>query len=213
MTTPRVDDATSSCPPAGTVGTYRYDVANDAWTWTVEVYAMHGVDPASTPTSELLEQHRHPDDPETVVGLVRSLSAGGDRFSLLHRVVRADGDVRELVAVGEADAAPDGTVAVRGFYVDVSEGLEKRLSAAADEAVRAAVQHRAAIEQAKGALSLAYGLSEEEAMSLLRAVSSRRNVRLSTLAERLCAAVREGAGSTQALRRRMDDVLSSVSRG
>ena len=32
------------------------------------------------------------------------------------------------------------------------------------------------------------------------------------LAERLCAAVREGAGSTQALRRRMDDVLSTVSR-
>ena len=213
MTTHGVDDATSPCLPNDPVGAYRYDVRTEVWTWTPEVYAMHGVDPALTPTSELLEQHRHPEDPESVVGLVRSLGAGGERFSLLHRVVRADGDVRELVAVGEADAAPDGTVAaVAGFYVDLSEGLTKRLSHAADAAVRAAVEHRAAIEQAKGVLSLAYGLTDEEAISLLRAVSSRRNIRLSLLAERLCAAVRDGAASTQALRRRMDDVLSAVSR-
>jgi hypothetical protein len=199
--------------PAGAVGTFAYDVLREAWSWTPEVYAMHGVDPALTPTDALLDRCRHPDDPQTVVALVRGVTTAGGRFSLLHRVCHPAGEVRDLLVVGEAERGSEGTVAtIRGFYADVSDAVAARTGAAADEAVRAATEHRAAIEQAKGALSLAYGLTEDEAISLLRAVSSRRNLRLSVLAERLCTAVREGAASSQALRRRMDTVLSTVSR-
>ena len=49
-------------------------------------------------------------------------------------------------------------------------------------------------------------------MSMLRRVSSHSNLKLRTLAARLVEAVQAGAGSTLALRRRLDEVLDAVSR-
>ncbi|MGZ4438405.1 MAG: ANTAR domain-containing protein [Nocardioidaceae bacterium] len=195
------------------IGAYRYDVPRDAWTWTPEVYAMHGIDPGTPPTTALITERRHPEDRQAVVDLMDRTVATGARFSLLHRVLHSGDAVREIIVIGEG--VPDGTgtvTVVQGFFVDLSESLLERTRRAANEAVAGAVVHRAAIEQAKGVLSLAYGLDEAEAMRMLRTVSSHSNVKVRALAERLMDRVRDGAGSSQALRRRMDDVLRVVSR-
>ena len=58
----------------------------------------------------------------------------------------------------------------------------------AREAVAASTAHRAAIEQAKGALMLSFGMDADAAFGLLRRYSNHRNVKLATLAEEMVSA-------------------------
>ena len=195
------------------VGAYWYDVPRDSWSWTPAVRVMHGVDAGFDPTTAHFVALRHPDDRRVVLETLDRVLETGGPFSVVHRVVRDDGGVRELALVGDGHRDSEGeVVTVRGYFVDLTDTLDTRTRSAADQAVAAAAVHRSAIEQAKGVLSLTYGLDEEEAMSLLRALSSRRNLKLNLISERLVAAARQGAGSTPALRRRIDEVLESVTR-
>jgi len=212
------DVGTLSTPPSqpflpSPVGSYWYDVPRDSWTWAPEVYAMHGLPPHVQPTTALFVELRHPDDRRAVLETLDRVLETGDAFSVVHRVVHDNGSVRDLALIGQGHPNGGGEVAtIRGYFVDLTEAITLRIRTAADQAVAAAAVHRGAIEQAKGVLSLTYGLGDEEAMSLLRALSSRRNLKLNLISERLVAAARQGAGSTPALRRRIDELIESVTR-
>ena len=79
-----------------------------------------------------------------------------------------------------------------------------------DRAVADVVANRATIEQAKGALSLAYGFDADGAIALLRWWSSHRNVKVTVLADRLVSAIGDGALSQPHLRAAVDALLASV---
>ena len=72
---------------------------------------------------------------------------------------------------------------MNGIVVDVTEPMREH----ARDAVAAAVEHRSAIEQAKGALMLRFGVDADGAFELLRNHSNQHNVKLATLAERMVA--------------------------
>ena len=100
----------------------------------------------------------------------------------------ADGHGREagsfaVVTLGEAQQDGDGRISqIHGYLIDVTDALRRDLSAATGQAVHNAVGSRAAIEQAKGALMITYGLHEDEAFALLRRQSQHHNIKLRDIA-------------------------------
>ena len=71
---------------------------------------------------------------------------------------------------------------VRGYLIDVTDALHRDLAAATRMAVELSAETRAAIEQAKGALMITYGLDEDEAFALLRWHSQHSNIKLRDIA-------------------------------
>ena len=57
------------------VGTFTYDITHDQWTWSDEIYAIHGLRCGSvTPSTALLTQHMPPEDRERVThGMIQAL--------------------------------------------------------------------------------------------------------------------------------------------
>ncbi|TQC40137.1 ANTAR domain-containing protein [Rhodococcus sp. WS4] len=58
-------------------------------------------------------------------------------------------------------------IGTSGYCIDVTEALETDLRESLDEAVAELAKSRAVIEQAKGALMLAYSISSERAFGIL----------------------------------------------
>ena len=83
--------------------------------------------------------------------------------------------------VGESVADGDQIGQLRGFTIDITGPLNQ----AANDAVWASAQHRAAIEQVKGALMLACDVDENEAFAILRTWSQNLNEKVSHLTERV----------------------------
>lgn len=102
--------------------TYRYVLADDAWSWSDELFLLHGHGPGSVPvTTELVLGHAEAGERSTALAdLVSVVEAGGTDVRRT-RVVRTDGAVLDLLVLvtGERDA--DGTlVALQGRVVDVT---------------------------------------------------------------------------------------------
>jgi GTPase len=190
-------------------GPYRYDVAADRWMLAGTTRNILGLGPdarvdASTLLGLLAEEER-----EQVARLVIDAIAGQAPFSTLHHVTRPDG-TREVLVVGEAMCDEGRLTAVHGHVVDVGGLVTGRANARIDQAIADVVANRATIEQAKGALSLAYGFDGDGAIALLRWWSSRHNVKVTVLADRLVSAVGTGALSRPQLRAAVDALLASV---
>ncbi|MGB6762445.1 PAS domain-containing protein, partial [Mycobacterium sp.] len=107
------------------VGRFKFFLDEQRWEWSDAVARIHGYEPGTmVPTTELLLQHKHPDDRARVaVVLDRVLS--GEPFSSRHRIIDAAGRTHWVIVVGDAmcdeAGAPIGTT---GFYIDVTESLQ-----------------------------------------------------------------------------------------
>ena len=197
------------------VGRFRWDVLHDQLTGTPELYGIHGFDRTGlAPTRRQVLDRVHPDDLSRVRAVVEQVVSRAGLFGIAYRVRRLDDDrQREVVVTGEGLRDDEGRVfLLPGYLTDVSDDHRAGVRRAADEAVEAAVAGRGLIEQAKGVLSVAYGLGPDEAMSLLRSWSSRRNVKLRLIAERLVAEVRHGTVSSPTLRTQVDRMLDVATR-
>jgi ANTAR domain-containing protein/PAS domain-containing protein len=192
-------------PPAdgsARAGRYRYDLRTDQWWWSPEVFALHGVTPgAQQPGVPLLLQGVHPDDRARVRSALADACAAGRPFALEHRVLRACGEVRTAVLVGEPETGPDGAViALSGLVVDVTTGREpapaeekvRRLETEVEQ-LRTAMASRAAIEQAKGVLMLLMGCGDQVAFDLLAHISSNTHRKVRDVAT---AIVQSASGGT-----------------
>ncbi|WP_280293981.1 ANTAR domain-containing protein, partial [Nocardia abscessus] len=84
---------------------------------------------------------------------------------------------------------------------------------ALDDVLPQLVDARAVIEQAKGALMLAYGVSAEQAFQVLRWRSQETNVKLRTVAQRVVAELPNVTGDEVKLRARLDHVLLTLHDG
>ena len=79
--------------------------------------------------------------------------------------------------------------------------------------MEASAENRAVIEQAKGALMLAYGLDSDQAFAMLRWWSRNRNVKVRDLAGKLVEIARAGAVSDHELRNNIDAQLHDITNG
>ncbi|WP_423462159.1 PAS and ANTAR domain-containing protein [Promicromonospora sp. MS192] len=167
------------------VGRYRLDVASGRWSWSDEVFVMHGFSPGEiVPTTELILSHKHPDDRDRVDHVLRAAAATGRPFSSVHRIVDAHGASRTLAVTGQARRDPTSGVVTElyGYFIDVTEASREDAQREATASIRAAAEHRASIEQAKGAIMVAFGITDDEAFDRLRTASNQLNVPVRELA-------------------------------
>jgi hypothetical protein len=171
------------------VGHFHYDLVGE-WTWDDELYRMHGYEPGEiTVDLGLILSHKHPDDRAKASQMIETALRDGEPFSSYQRIITTDGSVRNIVKVGAGVVDEHmNTVALDGFYVDVTPSVDSHAQQVADQAVAASSEHRAAIEQAKGMLRMTYSIDGDAAFAMLRYWSMQNNIKLSVLAERLVAA-------------------------
>jgi len=167
------------------MGWFTYVVATDEWTWSERLYATHGFEPGEVvPTTELLLAHKHPQDRAHTSGVLDEVVAAGQPFCCRHRIVDAQHNVRVVVCIGVGEVGSDGRVeVVRGYFVDITDASARAGGEEITAAVDASAATRAAIEQAKGALMLAEGLTADDAFAVLVAHSAQTNIKLRDIAQ------------------------------
>lgn len=167
-------------------GRFTYDVKRDIWTWSPGVFRIHGFEPGEVvPTTDLMCAHVYAEDGEAARH-VTDAAETGVAFSACYRIVDANRDVRQVVAVGRRSRGPDGQVlCLTGVLVDVTEASRRIGSDEMERAIEDFTTHRAVIEQAKGVLVQLLAVDADEAFLLLRHISQHENVKVRDLAESL----------------------------
>jgi len=168
------------------VGRFRFFLDGQRWEWSDAVARMHGYEPGQVePTTELLLQHKHPEDRERVAAVLDRV-VNGQPFSSRHRIIDTAGHTRWVVVAGDRMLDDTGAlVGTSGFYVDVTDSLHSDIT----NVLEAVADARARIEQAKGVLMSAYGISAERAFDILVWRSQETNLKVRDLAARFLEAV------------------------
>jgi PAS domain S-box-containing protein len=193
-------------PDAQRVGRFRFYIDGQRWEWSENVERLHGYEPGTvTPTTELLLSHKHPDDRAKVAAVLDKV-ADGEPFSSRHRIIDTGGRTHWVIVIGDRMLDDAGEVAgTSGFYVDDTDTIQSDISAA----VSKVAESRAEIEQAKGLLMAAYGISADRAFDILVWRSQETNVKVRDLARRFLAAM---AGTlTAGTRMQVDHALLNIS--
>ncbi|WP_435769856.1 PAS and ANTAR domain-containing protein [Nocardioides sp. SYSU DS0651] len=202
----------ASSSPVRPTGRFSYDTATRKCDWDDEVYRIHGHTPGAVePTLDLALEAKHPEDRDRVAELIDHAARTGEPFAISCRVVLGDGTQRRVLLVAEGGMCDPGDVTVvEGYYIDLTSEVEQIAGEEIHHAVEATVESRITIEQAKGALMLAYGLDAEAAFAMLRWWSRNRNVKVRDIAARLVGGAQEGELAFTALRLRVDSLLHDV---
>jgi PAS domain S-box-containing protein len=163
------------------VGSFRFFIDGQRWEWSENVERLHGYEPGTvTPTTELVLSHKHPDDRQHVAAVLDRV-VEGEPFSSRHRIIDTAGRTHWVIVVGDRMLDEAGNVVgTSGFYVDFTDTLQSDISAAVTKVAEA----RAEIEQAKGLLMAAYGISADRAFDILVWRSQETNIKVRELAHR-----------------------------
>ncbi len=126
----------------GGFGTFEWDLISGEVTWSPEMYRIHGIGPedfAGTPEAYL--QFVHPEDLAVVEEIIGHLIGGGESHPLEYRILRPDGEIRQLLGTNEVVQFDDGRPSrVAGTVRDVSELREGPVAAADPQQAEAALQ-------------------------------------------------------------------------
>jgi hypothetical protein len=194
------------------VGGFRFWFVGERWEWSDEVARMHGYEPGTVePTTELLLSHKHPDDRQHVQDLLDHALHFEGSFSSRHRFVDTGGAEHAVIVLADRMCDSRGAVVgTEGYYVDVTQNYEEVRREALTDSLSDIFEARAAIEQAKGALMLVYGVDADQAFELLQWRSQHANVKLRLLATQIVAELATLDFDPQALRSQFDHVLLTV---
>ena len=182
-------------------GTFRYLSDGRRWVWSETAAQMHGYRPeAVQPSLELLLQHTHFEDRARMVAELRRVVLG-QSLSSRYRIVDNAGNLRWIAIVADQMKDESGAIlGAAGYFVDVTESVRAGVTAAVSDFANS----RALIEQAKGVLIAAYGVSADDAFAILRQRSQDSNIKVKDIAAQLVAAL---SGGSAKLRTRVDDLL------
>ena len=193
-------------------GGFRFWFVGQRWEWSDEVARMHGYEPGSVvPTTEMLLSHKHPQDRRHVQELLDQALHFGGSFSSRHRFIDTGGGEHDVIVL--ADRMWDNCGAVvgtEGYYIDLTDTLDRARRDALDESLPDLFAARAAIEQAKGALMLVYRVDADQAFKLLLWRSQQTNTKLRVLAALLVGEFGTVDADTKALRRQFDHLMLTV---
>ncbi len=168
---------------------FEYDATADRWTCSAALLELYGIPEGQEPTTRLMLQRVVDQDRQVVLHQFEDVLSRARRFSLEFRLVAPDGRTRRVVLVGQSEDSGGEVTRLSGFVVDITETIRD----GAEEAVSASTEHRAAIEQAKGALMLSFGIGEDAAFEMLRTYSNHHNTRLVRVAELILARLSDPA--------------------
>ena len=103
------------------IGSFTWDSASDAVTWSTELYRIYGLDPAAGPATLAAYLDRvHPEDRERVGGAVQHTLATEEPYEHEYRIVLDNGRMRWVHARGEAHRQADG-VRLAGYCQDITQ--------------------------------------------------------------------------------------------
>jgi len=109
------------------IGIWEYVPSSGELMWSDGVRRIHGVDEDYEPTLEDGLEFYHPDDRETMTAAVDRAIEAGDSYDLDLRIVRTDGEVRNVRAWGEyVYDTRRGDSVLRGVFQDVTERKAER---------------------------------------------------------------------------------------
>ena len=130
----------------------------------------------------------------------------GEPFSSRHRIIDTAGRTHWVIVIGDRMLDKAGNViGTSGFYVDFTDTMQSDISAAVSKVTEA----RAEIEQAKGLLMAAYGISADRSFDILVWRSQETNIKVRELAHRLITAMAGGLPADT--RKRVDQALLNIS--
>lgn len=173
------------------LGCWEWDPGSGRVTWSDEMYAIYGVDPAHfRPSFEAYLERIHPQDRSRAAATVALALMDNRAFSMDERIVRPDGAVRQLRSHGEVVRDESGRpIKVVGACIDVTE--QKMAEAALRALTRRLVQ-----------------AEETERKRIARELHDRVGQNLSALNINLDILL--GHLEDRALRRRLEDSLKLV---
>jgi hypothetical protein len=190
----------------GQARSFEYEAESGRWTWSQGLRELHDLAPGEEPTTHLiLDRMVEADRPVMLARFRHHLDHPGP-YSCVYSLVRSDGQVRRVIFVGESEAVGGQVKRLTGFVVDLTEPIRETARAA----VAASAEHRAAIEQAKGALMLTFGVEDDGAFELLRAYSSRHNIKLAEVAHRIVVGLCDPAFSREEPVRSLLDIVIAL---
>lgn len=177
----------SQSPESQLVGTFRLELPAELWTWSDEVFLMHGFAPGDVvPSTDVLVSHQHPDDRLDLAETLRGAATTTAPFGCVYRMRDAAGRSRVLGIVGGSAPGPHGTSAqLDGYVLDLTESHREAVDREATASIIASSLSRATIEQAKGIVMAALGVSGDESFAVLRRFSNDTNTPLRDVAEHL----------------------------
>lgn len=108
------------------LGHWRFDVATRGLFWSEELFRIHGRPRhLGTPNLEEALQYYHPDDRDHVAAYLAKVSTGGEGYRREDRLLRSDGTLRFVSAIGQCERDADGRITgVFGVFQDVTERKE-----------------------------------------------------------------------------------------
>src|ERR1700754_704776 len=194
------------------VGAFRFWFVGQRWEWSDEVARMHGYEPGTVvPTTELLLSHKHPDDRQHVQDLLDHALHHGGSFSSRHRFLDTSGTEHSVIVMADRMLGEGGAaVGTEGYYLDMTDSFEQVRRDALDHTLPELFAARAAIEQAKGAIMLVYGIDAERAFAVLQWRSQKTNTKLRTLASQIVAELETVTYQPDTMRRHFDHLLLTV---
>jgi PAS domain S-box-containing protein len=103
------------------MGSWAFD-PDGFYYWSPELFRMHGLDPASKPpgVQEYLDRV-HPQDRESMAGLIKGILEKGSPFDATKRIVRPNGEVRYIRCVGAPLVENQSLKKYVGSAIDVTE--------------------------------------------------------------------------------------------
>jgi len=109
------------------VGCWRIDIDTNRVTWSDAVYAIHGLTRQTfDPNLDDAIAFFHPDDQKTIAHLLQMAVAAKSSFQQQLRLIRADGELRDVVSKCNCDLDADGEVtALFGVVQDVTDQVRQ----------------------------------------------------------------------------------------
>ncbi len=105
------------------LGSWVWEFGAAEVTWSEQVHRIFGTDPSGPPPSyDVYVAAIHPDDRDRVLAALRECADTGGRFEVSYRIIRVDGEVRDVHSRGRWDVTGDGQpVQMIGGVQDVTE--------------------------------------------------------------------------------------------
>lgn len=109
------------------VGVWEYSPATDVLTWDARLRAIYGLPPDQTQVPrDIWERSLHPDDAEQVLALTKAQEQTRDDYEVDYRILRADGQVRDIRSRVSFHDDPVEGPRLMGVNWDVTELRERR---------------------------------------------------------------------------------------
>jgi ANTAR domain len=212
------------------IGRFVADPVSGRWSWSDAVREIFGYPARSVaPSWSLIIDHIPEEDRAVAQTAYELATTRVGPFSWSHRIHAGDA-MRSILVLGETasldgvnslkrtgqrgsqlseNQQPHAVLCLEGYVIDLTMLRVEGARGAATEAIQSSAQHRAVIEQAKGALMLTFGLSADAAFALLVWHSQRSNRKVRAIAADLMVHVYEDELSGHRLRLAMDRILTN----